>query len=106
MYCLHTFSFRFEEEEQNLEIKNTQDKLKKCNEMKTEILYQQERERQEKEYNKFKSEGEYYLYVEAARELGGREMLRLPLSLPLNHPISITDSGEHELGRVSLKLEP
>jgi len=52
------------------------------------------------------SEGKYYLYVEAARELGGREMLRLPLSLPLNHPISITDSGEHELGRVSLKLEP
>lgn len=50
--------------------------------------------------------GQYYLYVEAARELGGREVLRLPLSLPLENPISLSDSGEHELGRVSLKLEP
>ncbi|RDK82601.1 UNVERIFIED_ORG: hypothetical protein DFO82_2425 [Idiomarina abyssalis] len=50
--------------------------------------------------------GQYYLYVEAAREVGGREMLRLPLSLPIDSPISISETGEHELGRVSLKLEP
>jgi len=50
--------------------------------------------------------GQYYLYIEAARELGGREMLRLPLSLPIENPISISDTGKHELGRVSLKLEP
>lgn len=49
--------------------------------------------------------GRYYLYIEAARELGGRELLRLPIELPLSTPLSITDTGQHELGQVSLTLE-
>ncbi|MGM0526045.1 MAG: PepSY-associated TM helix domain-containing protein [Pseudomonadota bacterium] len=49
--------------------------------------------------------GNYYLYVEAARELGGREVLRLPVSFPINSTISVSEAGKHELGRVSLTLE-
>ena len=50
--------------------------------------------------------GNYYLYVEAAREVGGRELLRLPLTLPLTNTVSVTESGEHELGTVTLNLIP
>ena len=44
--------------------------------------------------------GAYELIVEAAREGGGREVLRLPLQLPLN--AAARSAGEHELGKVSL----
>lgn len=50
--------------------------------------------------------GTYYLYIEAAREVGGRELIRIPLQLPLTEPLKFSDSGEHELGRITLTLEP
>ncbi len=51
-------------------------------------------------------DGEYTLRVEASREVGGREVLSLPFSLPLvanSLPIEII--GKSELGRVALRLE-
>jgi hypothetical protein len=43
--------------------------------------------------------GQYTLFVEAARETGGREIVSLPLSLPIK-PGSV--SGKSELGAVTL----
>lgn len=50
--------------------------------------------------------GEYRLMVEAAREVGGREMLNIPFTWPAPTPQSLSVKGEHELGEVTLKLEP
>lgn len=50
--------------------------------------------------------GEYALVVEAAREVGGREILRIPFQWPPTSEASLTGSGTSELGRVSLKLSP
>lgn len=50
--------------------------------------------------------GNYYLFIEAAREVGGRELLRLPLTLPLASALSVTESGEHELGAATLTVIP
>lgn len=51
-------------------------------------------------------EGDYFLNIEAAREVGGREHLMLPLSLPLatEQPFQLAVEGEHELGRVELQV--
>jgi hypothetical protein len=43
--------------------------------------------------------GQYMLYVEAARETGGREIVSLPLTVPLKPASS---SGKGELGTVTL----
>ncbi|HLV47962.1 MAG TPA: PepSY-associated TM helix domain-containing protein [Aliidiomarina sp.] len=53
--------------------------------------------------------GDYYLNVEAAREVGGREHLTLAITLPLpqinaNAPFSVVAEGEHELGRVEFNV--
>jgi len=50
--------------------------------------------------------GKYQIVVEAAREVGGREMLRLPFEWPPKAPQSIKAAGEHELGPVSLEIKP
>jgi len=50
--------------------------------------------------------GEYELVVEAAREVGGRELLRLPLQWPPKVPASSKAQGEHELGLIKLELKP
>jgi hypothetical protein len=50
--------------------------------------------------------GNYQLVVEAAREVGGRELLRLPLSWPPAGPVTTRAAGEHELGTVILELAP
>ncbi|WP_137168400.1 DUF2271 domain-containing protein [Salinimonas lutimaris] len=50
--------------------------------------------------------GDYILYVEAARELGGREVLEIPISLPVTTPLSQTANGENELESIELTLEP
>lgn len=47
--------------------------------------------------------GEYQLVVEAAREVGGRELVSVPFSWPLK-PGDLTASGERELGKVTLRL--
>ncbi len=50
--------------------------------------------------------GEYQLVVEAAREVGGRELLRVPVQWPPKEAVSLTAKGEHELGTISVNLKP
>lgn len=50
--------------------------------------------------------GEYRLVVEAAREVGGRELLRIPFQWPPKAAQSLTAKGEHELGALALDLKP
>ncbi|WP_028240250.1 DUF2271 domain-containing protein [Stutzerimonas azotifigens] len=50
--------------------------------------------------------GDYRLVVEAAREVGGRELLRVPFSWPVDGPQSAQAQGETELGTVTLTLTP
>lgn len=52
------------------------------------------------------SPGEYVLVVEAAREVGGRELLRLPFSWPPKATHSLKAQGEHELGTVAVEIVP
>jgi len=49
--------------------------------------------------------GSYQVVVEAAREVGGREMLRIPFTWPATAQ-SAAAKGEHELGKVALNLKP
>ncbi|MCB5185248.1 DUF2271 domain-containing protein [Methylobacillus gramineus] len=50
--------------------------------------------------------GEYRLVVEAAREKGDRELVRIPFTWPVTKASSLSASGEHELGAISLDLKP
>lgn len=50
--------------------------------------------------------GEYQLVVEAAREVGGRELLRIPLQWPPKEAARLSAKGEHELGAISVDLKP
>ena len=48
--------------------------------------------------------GDYRLVVEAAREVGGRELLRLPFSWPPQKAAKQQAQGASELGNVTLEL--
>lgn len=50
--------------------------------------------------------GSYELVVEAAREVGGREMLRIPFQWPPKTAQSLKAAGQTELGGISLALKP
>jgi hypothetical protein len=50
--------------------------------------------------------GDYQLVVEAAREVGGRELLRVPFAWPPKAAALAKAKGEHELGGVSVDLKP
>jgi len=50
--------------------------------------------------------GTYTLVVEAAREVGGREAVRLPFQWPPAGPQSASAQGSTELGAVTLELKP
>ncbi|AHL76754.1 hypothetical protein CH92_17295 [Stutzerimonas stutzeri] len=50
--------------------------------------------------------GDYRLVVEAAREVGGRELVRVPFSWPASTQQTHQAQGESELGAVSLTLNP
>lgn len=50
--------------------------------------------------------GEYELFVEAVREVGGREIVSIPFTLPVTGSQSLAVSGSTELAQVSLKLQP
>lgn len=50
--------------------------------------------------------GRYELVIEAAREAGGRELLRIPFEWPVNAPVSVSAKGTDELGSVSLDIKP
>jgi hypothetical protein len=50
--------------------------------------------------------GDYQLVVEAAREVGGRELVKVPFTWPPKGPASTSAKGEHELGTVSVSVNP
>jgi hypothetical protein len=50
--------------------------------------------------------GEYQLVIEAAREVGGREVVRVPFQWPPKAAASAQAQGAHELGAVSVQLKP
>lgn len=50
--------------------------------------------------------GDYEVIVEASREKGGREVLRLPLAWPAQPDFSAKAQGESELGRVQATVTP
>jgi hypothetical protein len=50
--------------------------------------------------------GDYKLVVEAAREAGGRELVRVPFTLPLKTRQTFSAKGKEELGAVSLQITP
>src|SRR5690606_34686921 len=50
--------------------------------------------------------GQYTLYIEASREVGGRELLKLPVTLPAITPITAEVVGESELGAVAFQVKP
>ncbi|WP_149194919.1 DUF2271 domain-containing protein [Luteimonas suaedae] len=50
--------------------------------------------------------GDYVLVVEAVREVGGRELLKIPFTWPARAPQSGRAQGESELGAVALSVTP
>ena len=50
--------------------------------------------------------GDYELLVEATREVGGREILRIPFSWPPTQKVSAKAQGSSELGTINLTLTP
>jgi hypothetical protein len=50
--------------------------------------------------------GRYELVIEAAREVGGRELLRVPFEWPVRTAHSVQRDGERELGSVTVTLNP
>ena len=50
--------------------------------------------------------GAYKLYVEAAREVGGREILSIPFEWPPKSAAQTPVAGNSELGEVKLELKP
>ncbi|WP_369984676.1 DUF2271 domain-containing protein [Thalassolituus sp.] len=50
--------------------------------------------------------GDYRLRVEAAREVGGRELLNVPFTWPQQQDMTITEQGSSELGAVKLTIKP
>lgn len=50
------------------------------------------------------SAGKYVLVVEASREVGGREILKIPFSWG-SAPVDASAQGSSELGRVHLKIQ-
>ena len=50
--------------------------------------------------------GDYAVVVEAAREVGGRELVRVPFTWPPKAPQSAKAAGQHELGTVTVDVKP
>lgn len=51
-------------------------------------------------------QGEYQLVIEAAREVGGREILKIPFQWPVRAAETLKVQGRDELGAVVLDLKP
>jgi hypothetical protein len=49
--------------------------------------------------------GDYKLVIEAAREDGGRELVRLPFAWPARGKLEANAAGKEELGAVSLSVQ-
>ncbi len=50
--------------------------------------------------------GTYDRMIEAAREVGGREVLKIPFQWPPTGPQNLSAQGKSELGTVRLSLQP
>jgi hypothetical protein len=50
--------------------------------------------------------GDYILMVEAAREVGGREVVKVPIQWPPKAAHSARGKGESELGAITLDFKP
>ena len=50
--------------------------------------------------------GDYNIVVEAAREVGGRELLRVPFSWPADKAYTAEAQGKTELGLVKMSVTP
>lgn len=50
--------------------------------------------------------GNYQLVVEAAREAGGRELVKVPLAWPPKSAQSFSAKGKEELGEVTVQVKP
>ena len=50
--------------------------------------------------------GDYVLFVEIAREGGGREVVKIPFSWPVEKAASLSANGTAEVGAVTLELNP
>ena len=50
--------------------------------------------------------GQYKLMVEAAREVGGRELVSIPFEWPAKQAANLSAQGSSELGLVKLDLKP
>ena len=49
--------------------------------------------------------GDYKLVVEAAREAGGRELVRVPFTLPAKGKVVASANGKEELSAVSINIQ-
>ncbi|WP_027014841.1 DUF2271 domain-containing protein [Comamonas composti] len=50
--------------------------------------------------------GQYKLQVEAAREVGGRELVSIPFEWPVKQAAQLSAKGKSELGEITLELKP
>ena len=50
--------------------------------------------------------GEYQVVLEAAREVGGREVVKVPFVWPPKAATTTQARGEHELGAISVTVKP
>jgi len=50
--------------------------------------------------------GQYQLVLEVAREAGGRELVKLPLALPVKAPLTASVKGKEEVGNVTVTVKP
>ncbi|MDP3250754.1 MAG: DUF2271 domain-containing protein [Hydrogenophaga sp.] len=50
--------------------------------------------------------GEYNVVLEAAREVGGREVVKVPFVWPPKSATTTQARGEHELGAISVTVKP
>ena len=50
--------------------------------------------------------GDYQFVVEAAREVGGRELVSIEFTLPLSSPLQLSGQGHTELAGISLTVSP
>jgi len=49
--------------------------------------------------------GDYKLVIEAAREAGGRELVRVPFTWPAKGKLAASAAGKEELGAVSISVQ-
>lgn len=52
------------------------------------------------------AKGNYVLFVELAREGGGREVVKVPFTWPVKEATSLKETGTTEVGAVTLELNP